>query len=515
MKTKFILLFILYSIKSLAQNYVPDTTFGGDGFEVTNYNMYFDNNQAPTSVHYVNNKYVFAQKTQLSCFSYNSVPDYTYGTLGYLRIIPPNCTNCSVVIKNSKIINNNIFVFGKYLNYSTSKLYGFVAKTSFDGVFDPTFGNNGLTSFIIGDDFNNNNNSSDGITDIVYKNGNYFAVGTAVFTVISYCDTKNVFTVKMNDNGIIDLTYDVSGLKKMSSLDLHSARNIYEYQDNLLIIGSSENAENSLTLIKIDENGNFITTFGDNGVKKIPFALPGYQFGEGFSKCKLIGGELYFIKHHWAYSWWAWKKIQKANISDLSITDIANLSTYNASGNYLIDNDKIYILDCINNCQPNFNITKRNLDGTLDTTFNQTGTYSLNFPESYVGAITNDVASVFVKHSDNSIFFGGYTAINGTTTAPNAGFAMARIKDESLNNDEFNILNDFTIAPNPVKDFFTINNPQNLIIENISIRDISGKIIFNINDFGNTINIEHFNSGIYFILIKSNKGTICKKLIKK
>ena len=521
MKNIILLLFILFSAILKAQNYIPDPAFGTNGSLVTNYNMYYDNNQAPTSVHFENNKYIFGQKSQLSSFNYDGSVDYTFGTLGYSRIIIPACPNCPVIIKNTKIINNNIFIFGKTQDSNSNLLYGFIAKMSIDGILDTTFGNNGIVTINIGN-LNSNDPFSDGITDIVYKNGNYFAIGNIVYT-----DTmirRNVFAVKMNNNGIINLDFDSSGLKKFTSIDGNSAEKIYNYNGGLLIIGNISNnnttSEHSVTFLQIDENGSLNSTFGNNGLKKIVLIDGLCPCGSSFKECNLINNDLYYNLTFGSMSG-GYDKIQKIDIStletintlnSLSIVDFATINN-SVVTKYLVDVDKIYILDCINNCQPDFNITRRNLDGTLDATFNQTGTYSYSFPQPNSFTTTYDSASVLVKDTNDRFLIGGYTSAQFYTTAPYKGFAMLRIKDETLSNNEVSV-NNFTLSPNPVHNILNIENPNGINIDNFTIFDVLGKNVYYSSNPPNKINLETLNEGLYFVKIKSGNTNHSFKIIK-
>ncbi len=515
MKSHYTFLALFLNLLLNAQNYIPDPTFGNNGSVVTNYNMYYDNNQAPTNVFLQNNKYIFTQKTQLSAFNYDGSVDFSFGTSGYSRIIDPNCSSCSIVIKDSKIINNTIFVYGKSINSNYTTLYGFIAKMSLDGILDTNFGNNGILTVTIGHP-NFNDPYSSGITDIVYKNGNYFAIGNIVYQDSNSIYRRNIFTVKLNDNGVVDLLYEPNVLKKITSIDGHSAEKIDEYQGEFLIIGHITNNntgdENALTLVKIDESGNLNTTFGINGVKKLQLSLNGWQTGENFKKCILIGDEVYYARSYFIYSY-GWQKIQKINISDLTTTDICFIDK-NAKGAYMIDNNKVYALDCISNCQPDFAITVRNIDGSLDTTFNQTGTYSYDFPSPSSIVTSYDSATVFVK-SNSNILIGGYTAIAPQyTTAPYTGFAMHRITEGVLSNDNKEI-NNFSVFPNPVSTTLTIENQNNITIEKIVISDISGKMVYYIEKPINTINLENLTRGMYLVNIFTSDKKECFKILKE
>ena len=77
-------------------------------------------------------------------------------------------------------------------------------------------------------------------------------------------------------------------------------------------------------------------------------------------------------------------------------------------------------------------------------------------------------------------------------------------------------INTFKIYPNPATDFLNIELPTNNEFETFSIFDIIGNEIFSgtINNNENLkINIQNYNSGIYFIKFQSD-NTIIKKFIK-
>ncbi len=522
MKNIFLLLVISFSPFLNAQNFAPDTAFGGTGSVVTNYNMYYDNDQAPRNVFFENNKYIFTQKTQLSCFNYDGTVDYTFGTLGYSRIIIPNCPTNTITIKSSKIINNNIFVFGKCYDPNTSLFFGFITKMSINGAIDTTFGNNGIVTVTIGN--LNNDPYSDGITDIVFKNGNYFGIGSVFYQDTSSIVRRNVFVVKLNSNGILNFTFDPSVLKKFTSVDGNSAEKIYDYEGSLLIIGNISNnnttSEHSVSFLKIDENGNLDATFGINGLKKIVLVDGLCPCGSSFKECNLINNDLYYNLTFGSISG-GYAKIQKLDIStlasintldSLSIIDLATINNSTVT-KYFIDVDKIYILDCINNCQPDFNITRRNLDGTLDTTFNQTGTYSYSFPQPNNFTTTYDSTSVLIKDTNDKILIGGYTTTQFYTTAPYHGFAMLRIEDGTLSNNEVKN-NDFSLAPNPVRSVLNIKKPNGLNIDNITLFDVLGKVVYTTNNTQDQINLEYLKEGLYFVKIKSGAINESFKIIK-
>lgn len=62
----------------------------------------------------------------------------------------------------------------------------------------------------------------------------------------------------------------------------------------------------------------------------------------------------------------------------------------------------------------------------------------------------------------------------------------------------------FAIHPNPASEFIVVNCPANLVGEEIIIKDITGKLVYNgiCSSVDTHINVAEFNPGIYLISIK-------------
>lgn len=75
------------------------------------------------------------------------------------------------------------------------------------------------------------------------------------------------------------------------------------------------------------------------------------------------------------------------------------------------------------------------------------------------------------------------------------------------------------VFPNPARDYIIYQTNRNLSIQEIRILDIIGKVVLVVQkpELSNgqvKINIENLNKGMYFILVKSEDGTVSKKFLK-
>ena len=72
----------------------------------------------------------------------------------------------------------------------------------------------------------------------------------------------------------------------------------------------------------------------------------------------------------------------------------------------------------------------------------------------------------------------------------------------------------FEIYPNPVSDFLYIKNAK-LPIENISIYNLLGVLIYSKSYSESAIDFQNFLSGVYFIEVKSNNESYRQKIVKE
>ena len=76
----------------------------------------------------------------------------------------------------------------------------------------------------------------------------------------------------------------------------------------------------------------------------------------------------------------------------------------------------------------------------------------------------------------------------------------------------------FNIYPNPATNVVNITNSENLLVNKVTIYDITGKQLStqNFNNEANIqLNVAHLASGTYMLHLQTNEGTAVKKIVKK
>ena len=118
-----------------------------------------------------------------------------------------------------------------------------------------------------------------------------------------------------------------------------------------------------------------------------------------------------------------------------------------------------------------------------------------------------EVGSCDSKDWDNVTESGEY--IKGKLAEPNNFTAC-------LNSVEENSYNDLvSIYPNPARDQFTINMPENTEVESLKIVDMMGRVVYTFDGSINNVDISDLNEGIYFVHIYISDGVAIKRIVKE
>lgn len=93
----------------------------------------------------------------------------------------------------------------------------------------------------------------------------------------------------------------------------------------------------------------------------------------------------------------------------------------------------------------------------------------------------------------------------------------ASATDTLLGVDQVNSLAQFSVYPNPAKDFITVENDSNSI-NAIQISDFNGRIVKTVNGTNETsleLNISDLSSGVYLLNVTTSEGSTVKKIVKQ
>ena len=90
--------------------------------------------------------------------------------------------------------------------------------------------------------------------------------------------------------------------------------------------------------------------------------------------------------------------------------------------------------------------------------------------------------------------------------------------DDAVGIENQELSKSISLAPNPTQNKITLYNESNIKLENAVIYDLHGKMIhafnFHQSEKNHSIDMTNWNSGMYFIKIKGEKGVVTRRLIK-
>ncbi len=122
--------------------------------------------------------------------------------------------------------------------------------------------------------------------------------------------------------------------------------------------------------------------------------------------------------------------------------------------------------------------------------------------------VTNNPDLTCILVDDASWSTTNWTAIDATST-----FVNSQAECDALGIEDNNFEEAINLYPNPAKESFTIINNGNIEINKITIYDLLGKVVYQANTVGNSINTSNFKEGLFLVKLNSNNNSITKKII--
>lgn len=369
-------------------------------------------------------------------------------------------------IHDFKITSENKILL--FLRYYAPNLEEIIIRLNENGTIDESFGNNGKVIF-------------DAISYILTINieNNDFMLVADIDNSISKYNYNGEISTNFGDNGKAYLT-DNSSFKIFPN-------NIKILNDGAIFVVGYDNfnAYAKLAFCKLNQNGNFVTDFADNGIRLMDMGMYRKSFRNVIETSNgnlMLTGEM--VDNRFICSFDSNGTINQ-NFGGYGFFYYDLLST-DGNQTFLQNRNKYLIREGLQ-------IVSINSNGTLDIDFNNSGFYI--FEDFH---ITTDMK----LQDTDKIIISGVDRYYGN-------FAIARlniVSDVSIKEIDYSY-NSSIIFPNPANDILHFK-----IEKQFEIFDIQGKLLLKSEEATNSVNISHLKKGMYFIKFENNK---VEKFVKK
>ena len=453
--------------------------------------------------------------------------DTSYGVNGYTLFDSKTTDHLTY----SKILNDgSILVSSSRYNTINAQQELLLIKYNSSGNIDTSFGTNG--EYII------SHSDDNGVEIILDTNENIYLFA-------------NVFEAKMfklTPNGSLDINFGSNGVLTLFDNTTSFTPDYAAIVDGGIIIGASYvlNSTEKTTLKKIDFNGNFLTSFGTNGIVDFDFNL--YEI-------KAPESNGFFVSGGYNDSSFTIIKFDSNGTKDITFATNGELtdndrSTIEYFRMYKIDNN--YYTNIFYETSTSSEVSKYDLNGNLDTSFGNNG--RLSFVSSLITDIhlynnnlyitgfnipdfNGSVYSFDLNGSVNSVF-----SNNGVYNIPSNNYKDLPLNLHIENNNlvitgsqrysntdvkhyssKYNIssatasnqeIENFNITfKNPIEDEVEVFS-KNAQITKLTIFSLDGKHIKTSNS--NKIKTENLSQNLYILNCHLENGNIVsKKIIKQ
>ncbi|WP_185287972.1 T9SS type A sorting domain-containing protein [Chryseobacterium lactis] len=362
--------------------------------------------------------------------------------------------------------------------------------------------------------------------------GKIFICGIADY---NYPGTKTALT-RFNQDGTVDTTFGNNGRLYLTINDTNGnetsgANNVFLQNDKLIIIGTGNingntgpSANNDIYMIRLNLDGTYDTTFGNNG--KIVFNP---NIPDASQYCKTVrdnNGNFYISGYSNlsaantspSYQTWIMKISQNGMIdTSFGVNGIIKHNSFVLTGksgklvSLTVNDTGVYIAQQYDAMQhgsglltgPDIYLSKFTTNGVIDNIFGINGLFYA------IGARSK---TDMMSDSQNRVL------VSGVSYGPKTVNSSVRrfITNTYLGTAETNTsTDDLSYYPNPVQDILTINNKGKVDIKEIQLLSYAGQFIKNINfkKSDKTISVDLIGVPTGNYLLKVNNKII--KIIKK
>lgn len=488
----------------------------------------------------------------LSAFAQNVNLDSNFGNAGI--VITPNTTEINSIAVDS---DGSIFSAGYSIESGGSGIYRLtVTKHTNTGTIASNFGTNGMVTTTI--------DYSEFPLDIKLQPDGKILVSGSVYLgpTQSGPGDYNSFVARFNTNGDLDSSFAINGVFRLLHSDSHIVSMIILDDGSILLAGNSYGAA---AISKIDSNGAIDPSFGNNGsvfLSDVNYTFilwkaillsdqsvicVGYD-GNDFNNSKLtyckidLNGD--FVPGFGQNG----KVILDLHNTTPSITELLSGVRETATGEIILSgysmtplllkinpdgslNNSFGTNGILNHSYPfsdlemqadgkfliggnveiseynyGFSITRLNADGSLDNSFNGTGTFTADVSTG------NDYLQTMKLTGTDHILVAGSSRL----LSSNADFMLANIDISQSLNVETAGLEGISIYPNPFSSELTISVENNGITE-IQLVDELGRMITKlIPESANTLHLDSLAAGVYYLVFVNHSGEIkTEKVVKR
>ncbi len=398
------------------------------------------------------------------------------------------------------------------VSYSGGLIFGnsydlFVYRFNPNGSIDTTFGTNGY--FLFKTDPVNYKEVSIVKFDRDSKDNIYLS-GT--FTQGDFSFTNEIIVIKISKDGIIDSTFSTDGVEKYpypASNSNFISRGISVLNDNQIVVGGFTNgffSGRNAILLALDSTGGFDYNFDGNGYKVLNTNTKMNDMKKDsigrLIVVGLTGGtstEDIFVAALFPDG----RLDSTFGINGKASFDLMGFNE-GATCMAIAPDNKILIGGYVENpvSLKDFMVMRLNSNGTIDSTFNQTGFYQTEFTlgankEEELNGITIDGKRIYLTG----------TVINSSSINHDA--VVLCLKDNTatglieIQNQEFTI----NYYPNPTTNELTIEIDEKLIGINYILYDQLGRQLQNgtLNEQRSMINLADLAKGMYWVTLGNNR----------
>ena len=159
-----------------------------------------------------------------------------------------------------------------------------------------------------------------------------------------------------------------------------------------------------------------------------------------------------------------------------------------------------------------------NLDVTIGTdTTAEAQTNVLQTLSDYANEEYTLQSTTFTATAAGTYYIGFNYTTPAQTEEDNGALLLDAFKIDTAAGVEDFADSGFSVTPNPTSAYLNITNPENILIREVEITDINGRVV-NHQKYDNAgdilINVGDIAAGMYVMKVTSDKGTFVKKIIK-